>query len=545
MKKNKFAVFAASALAAVVAVSGCGGQNASVGGGTTGVQLSGVNEFPIVEKPMTLRIFSAKPTGLEDISTNEFTKWYDEKTGVTTEWEVANGDLRQAMNLKLASGDYADVWFNIGLSRSEQTAYYNQGVIIDMSDLVDKHGFYIKEMFQEIPEDEKEFRHTDNMLLGLPRAIRDYMNYAGNVMWVYEPWLEALNLEIPTTTEEFYEMLKAFKEKDPNGNGIADEIPLAGRKDRGQNTSVDGFILNAFNFSSRFGVYDKDGTATFAPIEDGYREGVRYMRRLYSEGLLHADNFIMDRSRIMALSENETPILGTVPSAHQGYFCLTTSPKKRAKDYVAIPPLKGPGGVRQTVAPTGWNRGQSFYNITTSCKNPELAIKWVDWLYSQEGYLKASSPGNVRLAKEGELGLDGTQAILAADPDKSAGSGTVQNTCWGDFGPGYASIDMFVKRCYNVETNRETAARRYDAYLKYKECAVETGITDFPLAPEKAEEFQELRTNITSAIDTGLASFIIGEKSIDSDWDSYVQNFYAIGLERYLELYQEYLDNVK
>ena len=58
-------------------------------------------------------------------------------------------------------------------------------------------------------------------------AAKDPCQYQPDEMYVYRPWLDKLGLDIPETTEEFYQMLKAFKEQDPNGNGVADEIPFS------------------------------------------------------------------------------------------------------------------------------------------------------------------------------------------------------------------------------------------------------------------------------------------------------------------------------
>jgi len=525
-----------------VLVTGCGGPGKSLQTNAS-VPVSGVNEFPITEEEITLEIFMGKPNTIEDLFTNEFTKWYEEKTNVKIEWSFVNGDTRQAINLRLASNDYPDIFRGFSFARSEQVAYYAQDVFIDMTDLVDKHGHYIKEMFQKDPQIEKNVRHTDNKILGLPDAAFDFTGCYYNVMWVYKPWLDKLNLKVPETTEEFYHMLKAFKERDPNGNGIPDEIPLAARNSRGGTIGLDNFLMNAFNFSNDYGVYNKEGIATFAPIEDDFKEGLKYIRRLYQEGLIHPESFIMDRARISALAENDVPILGAAPGKWTTQFTTAGAPSGRSNEFVAIPPLLGPGGVRQTIS-TGNERdtGLSAFNITSQCENPEVAIKWVDWFYSQDAYLKAVAADGFRPAKEGELGLDGEQALFAVDPvESTAAFGALQNRNWGEFSISYRTVEDSIKTAYytNDKIRLENA---YQAYQMYKPYAKNIAIGDFPMSPEVSAEYLELRSNIKSAIDSGMVAFIIGEKSIEDDWDAYVQNFYNIGLERYVEIYQNYLD---
>ncbi|MBQ2613951.1 MAG: extracellular solute-binding protein [Clostridia bacterium] len=544
MKKNWKRICAGVMVAAMaVTFVACGGGNNGESKGS--VAVSGVNEFPIVQEPTTLSIFCAKPYSVSDIETNDFTKWYEEKTGVKVQWDLINGDARQALNLKLASEDYSDVFYGFWLSRSEQAAYHNQGVLIDMTDLVDKHGYYIKEMFESNPYIEEHVRHTDNKVLGLPTLNMGFSNDTESKMWVYKPWLDKLNLKVPETTEEFYEMLKAFKTQDPNGNGKADEVPLAGRNARGLQTGIDNYLMSAFTTWGRYGIYNDNGTVKFAPISEDAKEGIKYMHKLYEEGLIHPESFVMDRARVTALGENDVPILGAAPGKWTIQFTVGGSSTNRSNEFVAIPPLKGPKGVQQTTNSGDTDPGLSMFSITSTCENPEVAIKWADWFYSQEAYLKTKANEGTRLANEGETGFDGEQATLAIDPvDSSQVFGAVQNNRWLDFALGYLSLEDSIKTAnHTIDLPREkNAYEAYKMYAPYRKDGLV--LHDFPIPTEDTAEFLELRANILSAIDSGVVSFIIGEKSIEKDWDAYVQNFYNLGLERFIEIAQNYVDTL-
>ncbi|MGN1059528.1 MAG: extracellular solute-binding protein, partial [Clostridia bacterium] len=457
MKRACLAVVATAML-----LSACGGGGTATGGSKGSVAVSGVNEFPITEEPTTLRIFMEKPTNVENVETNDFTKWYEEKTNVKVQWDLISGDTRQAINLKLASDDYSDVWLGFSFAVSEQSAYYDQGAFIDISDLVDKHGYYIKEMFADDPKIEKALRHTDNLLLGLPNLIQDFSAQASNKMWIYKPWMDKLGLSIPTTTDEFYNVLKAFKEKDPNGNGQADEVPLAARNNRGGQIGLDMFLMNCFTDWGKYGLVNDNGKATFCAITEEAKEGIRYMRKLYQEGLIHPDSFVMYRARVTALAENEVPILGAATGMWTTQFTAAGS-SNRMNEYVAVPPLKSATGQPRTQGSRG-NYSLTFYSITSSCENPEVAIKWIDWFYSQEGYLKARAEAGTRQANEGELGLDGQQAVLAIDKIEGASAfDSVQNEKW-PFIPGYISRTDSIKTAYHTDD----ATRQKNAYAAYE-----------------------------------------------------------------------------
>ena len=187
-----------------------------------------------------------------------------------------------------------------------------------------------------------------------------------------------------------------------------------------------------------------------------------------------------------------------------------------------------------------------MFSITSTCENPEVAIKWADWFYSQDAYLTTKANEGTRLAKEGELGFDGEQAKFAIDKvDSNLVFGTVQNNRWLDFALGYQSLEDSIKTAnYTVDAAREkNSYEAYKMYAPYRKDGLV--IHDFTIPAEDTTEFLELRANILSAIDSGVVSFIIGEKSIEKDWDAYVQNFYNLGLERFIEIAQNYVDTLK
>ena len=523
-------------------LSACGEKMETMNKGT--VDVSAVNEFPIVKEPLTLTVFANKNANISDITTNEFTKWYEEKTGIKIEWELVTGDVRQAINLQIASEDYPDIFLGFDFARSEQAAYYNQDVFIDLTDLIEEHGYHIKKMFENDPSIEKNLRHTDNKILGLPSLDLSFLRTTPNKMWVYKPWIDKLGADIPQTTEEFYELLKRFKTEDPNGNGIADEVPLASRNSRGGQSGLDLYLMSSFLSWGTYGFsVDENGDAVFAPIQDEAKEGIRYIKKLYEEGLIHTESFVMDKARMTALSENEVPILGCAPGVTVETFTIPGSETGRYEEFVALPPLEGPNGVRQTMA-GGGDSGLTSFSITTSCENPEAAIKWIDWFYSEEAYLKSRAPEGFRLAKDGEIGYDGKPAKFAQD-QVAASSGAADNSKWGITAVCYWPQNNSISVADNTE-NKIQNENAYNAYLLYKPYERRGSVVvDFPVPDGVAEEYLELRSNIKAEIDSGFVSFIIGEKDIDKDWDVYVKRFYDLGLERYTEIVQNYLDSVK
>ena len=541
MKKCKtFTTVVACVLCLAMALSGCGGgqkTTKSVAG------LSGVNEFPIVEEPIVLSVFGDKNIYIESMEDNDFTRYYEDKTNVKIEWNIAAGEVRQALNLMFNSGAYCDIIMNLGFSKAEMLHYSDQGILTNLSPYIEEHGYYIKEMFEKNPVIPKELT-INGGIHGLPVIKDSYRYLYKNKMWVYKPWLEKLGIEIPQTTEEFYQMLKRFKEEDPNGNGIADEIPLVARG-VGRDFGIQNYLMCAFLPSDSGRLYvDEKGKVQYTAVQPEFREGLRYIKKLYDDGLLYADTFILDRTQIMSIGESETPILGAAPGMFAGMFTISNGNSPRYYEYVAIPPLEGPEGVRSAVKEKPLYTGN--FVVTTDCEYPDVAVKWIDWFYSREGkeLSQSDTTGTTkRPAREGELGYDGKQALYAIDKVENQATedtGTAQKRNWHNFGVWYSDFESSVNiKNYNdvLDPNREW----YNAYAAHDAYKVENFLGDLAISPEDIGEYSDILTALEE-VDVSFASFVIGELSLDDDWDDYINRLKGLGLERLLEIVQKAYD---
>ena len=537
MRTRKIAAIIAVVLCISMLFGGCAVRQSSTG--AENIKLTGVNEFPIVEEPVTMSAFAVKSAFVENFETNEFTKYYEEKTGVHIDWKVASGDAGQALNLMLASGDYDDILLSTAMNKASCLKYADEGILVDIKPAIKKYGYYIKEMFEKASEVEPGVT-IGNEIYGLPRYSGGFNSQYLDAMWVYKPWLEKLNIDMPQTTEEFYQMLKAFKEQDPNGNSIADEIPLAGRGVM-EDWGIRNYIMSAFLPTGGTGWYHEDGQVKIDSVQPEYREGLRYFKRLYDEGLLYADTFILDRTQITSIGESDVPILGCAPGMSRGMFTVANGQQERFFEFGVVPPLEGPNGVRSAV-----KKKDSFYtmfSVTSSCASPELAVKWVDWLYSREGSLMSNNGASetiYREAKEGELGYDGKQAKWARDlveVDDASKNAVTQNNAWKNFGPLFNSLeDSLCTIDYNSVLSMDNET--YKHYQSYSQYSVDNFLADPAVTAAEAGEYADIHLNIYNAITTWFTKFVTGEADIDKDWDKYLSELNSFGYERYIEILQ-------
>lgn len=351
-------------------------------------------EVKQVTMPKKLKIFSPLSEHLSKSgrsnNDNMAYQMIQEKTGTEIEWihPAVGSDYNEKFNLIIASKDLPDIlwrnWMNVpgGIQR-----YVDDGIIIKLNDLMNKQMPNYKKAVDEKPGVKKSLM-TENGDILIVAAIRkdpQLMVFRGPV--VRQDWLDKLNLKSPETMDELYQVLKAFKTQDPNGNGKADEWPVSGMSFMDGNFGI-GHLLWPFGIDWSF--YQVDGKVKFGPMEPEFTEAMTYINRLYAEGLLDPDYAVQDRNKLDGKFMNEqvgfeygmqpSKMSNAMESKNPSFKSLGTSHlrNKDGKPYVF--------DVEYTNYLVGFNSAA----ITTACKEPEGAAKWMDYLYSEEGYMIAN-----------------------------------------------------------------------------------------------------------------------------------------------------------
>ncbi len=162
----------------------------------------------------------------------------------------------------------------------------------------------LKKMFEEMPEVKELATTIDGEIYGLP-AVTPHNPASTTIPMMNQQWLDELGLEAPTTFDELYDVLKAFKEEDPNGNGSADEIPFDWGPDQGPYSAM--ALLGAYgNYAPHTDWFNtvKDGEHVYVPATEDYKELVQFLHSLYAEGLINQEVFTQDWSQFFSRSQN-------------------------------------------------------------------------------------------------------------------------------------------------------------------------------------------------------------------------------------------------
>ena len=308
----------------------------------------------------------------------------------------------------------------------------SQGLIIPLNEYFDTVSIGYQEAFEQLPGLREFITTPDGNIYSLPNVDGSLHVQYTNKLWINTVWLDTLGLDMPTTTEEFYQVLKAFKEMDANGNGDPnDEIPLSSVKS-GTGVQFDGFLMNPFILPPHpERMWGDNGKVIYSPIEEGYREGLAYLHRLYKEGLIYPESFTQDMKAQVNLNENgDVPVIGAFLALRPGYANdLSTLPNsKKWEQYQSLPPLKGPDG--EAIA--AWNPYAMYQtgiaSITKDCKYPEAAFRLIDYIATPEGTLRTAEgiEGNGwRKATADEKGMDGRPAVFTQITE-----GKIENSGW-------------------------------------------------------------------------------------------------------------------
>jgi putative aldouronate transport system substrate-binding protein len=501
--------------------------------------------FPLTTEKVTLRVAIPANASVEDFNTNTFTQWYEQQTNVHIEWIILPSDEALAkLNLMLSSGDYPDVIMGFyDISPAQLQVYGQQGIFVPLNDLIERAGPNIKKAFELYPEARDVSTASDGNIYALTEINDCFHCSMSQKLWIYKPWLDQLGLEMPETTEEFYQVLKAFKEQDPNGNGQADELPITTNKiGNGWQNSYDSYFMNAFLLNPSSRLVLKDGTVAVTYNTPEWREGLRYLRRLAQDGLLDLNSFTQDGDQLRLLGESDPPIIGSLPwGVPSALGPIEDSEEAYVTKFVTVPPLEGPGGVRvqpnSPYAPFSVGR----FIITRAAKDPELALRWADGFYQQEVELNAYyGPKGVGWdwAQPGDVGINGKPALYRVLKTW----GNTQNDQWSQTNTSFRSSDWRLGQATDNQWEFETYLYRETAKLEpYKQDAA-MSVPPLYFSQEQAQESGQLEASLSKYVNEMLARFVSGDDDIETGWDAYLQTLEQIGLPRFLEIQQAAYD---
>lgn len=309
----------------------------------------------------------------EDYNTYPVAKLLEERTGYKVQYDTLPQDKPlDKLNLVIASGEQYDA-VTIGGGSNEKAIYADyarRGALLEISELIEKYGPNIK---ASISQESFEAMKVNGKLYGIPFKGVEFASYS---ILIRQDWLDKLGLKMPATVDEFTQVLRQFKEKDPGGNGDKN-IPLVmqGGAPFAEN------IVGAFGIP--FGWNDVSGSMVARVMDPAFKEYAAYMNSLYKDGLIDKE-FAINKDA----TAKEKFSSGKAGAMVVGWFDLPglldalTKNQPQAKA-VYVPALKGASGKAGLAMNAGFDR---ITFIPKSTKNPEDVIKWMNAKLEKETF---------------------------------------------------------------------------------------------------------------------------------------------------------------
>lgn len=549
LKKSLFLIMT---LLLVVVLAACGGNtngekdnndggNNNVTDNNDGNNNGGNNDadgdasFKVSDEELDLTFFAKHPVQQKNEGNdwNDILIWnkYKELTNVNVTWDLIDEEaIEEQRNLSLLDSKLPDAYFLAGFSMSDIVTYGEQGVFIELNDLIEEHAPNLTALMEEEPGIRKGITFPNGKIYSMPSIVDpDFLSVRLAARpWINTEHLEELGMEIPQTTDEFYEFLKGVKELAPAGENT---IPYGGTAiaELVQWLSGSFGVMNRGQVNTNFDADPEDPTKVrfYAATED-YKELLEYLHKLYSEGLI--DQQILDNDW-----SHFTGLAGEGSEAFSSYVFY--EPKdffgpEVGENWTHMTALEGPNGHKNynKVGPIVWDAAN--FIITSSNENPEETVKWMDNFYGAEGQ------EFYYMGVEGETYTkDGDNAKYVDELLNETGgpneAAIHQQLTW------IGAINGVLSHLYfpGGESNEPSMAAAADI-----EPFTPDEIWDrFTFDEEENDILSNKGTEVNKYVEEMRDKFIAGQESLDN-FDKYVETLEKMGLNDVVDAYQKAYD---
>lgn len=501
--------------------------------------------FPICDEPITVTVAGMHSTQVAGNWPDKYiVKAIEEKMGIKLECTDYMSDAWQSqLTLMLASDTLPDLLLSAGVSRSDANVWGSQGYFADILQYADLMPNFT-DMLAKKPSVAAYETAEDGAIYGLTRFKDSDLACVNDQCWINTRWLENVGKSMPQTMDELYDVLKAFKEQDANGNGDpTDEIPLSYNTNCGQRML---WVLRA-----GFGIYssatdyllqaDEQGNVYLAESTEAYKDYLKFLHKLYQEQLLDNTCFIQtDEEYNQKLATDKVglfahwsdslsaPLKSTDPADLKDweFFVGTTS---QYTDEIIFP--------LYTTVVSG---AHTLINAKT--KYAEAICRMLDYQYCDEGALfyKYGEEGKTFQFVEDEFG--NKIASLKGFYDENAMNETAYLYSI-QIPNGFADYQLnFAKQIISRASDSQlediinngqdgsyiTNAKVQQSLNRIKSQEV------FPLLVQTKEEMEAMSTrqsDITTFISTWRSNFVTGVTDIDAGWDEFISTMDRMGLK--------------
>lgn len=561
MKRKVVSLMLVSAMVAGM-LAGCGSDSGSSKGGSStetgsAAEASSSGETADDKSPITFEYFNAD--GKNGNWDNPVAKAITEATGVTLDvsYPVASqGDSKEDVALMIANDEYPDMIY----AKGSATDLYQAGALIDMTDLIEKYGPNIKKMYGAEMEKLKWSQDDPGIYQLSYAGVNQKTLTTGGSCQIQWAALKENDYKYPKTLDEYEKMIKSYLAAHPKTEDGLDMIGITmSASDWHWMITLGnpaGLIADASPDNGQW-IIDDEYNVHYKHVTDEEKEYFKWLCRMYNEGILDP-NFATqtDDDYIAKVASGRVVAITDAEWHYSQCEATLVADGKVDQTYVGLPVTLREDQVEKALLYQGTTVGWGI-GITKSCEDPVRAIKFLDYLCSDEGqilYHWGIEGENYFLDDNGQpYRTDEEVAKAQSDPDYAKNTGIDNYTGFPIYGTGSYSEDGFP---YTPTTKESVIANYNTAEKEGCEAMGFEMLTDmfaqpeeFDLLPYSAlwayqqpQELAEKQTILDEIAWPGLVKCVTGtEDEFDGNWESMVQELTDNGLADAEEAMTEFL----
>lgn len=495
----------------------------------------------IVDDEITVKVLYQRNTRHGDFNNYWFIDYVAEKTGIRLEFElVETAAWNERVSIAFATDDYPDVFMN-GMTTTIINKYAEEGYLVNLEPLIKKYAPFTVSEYNKYPELVKEVYAADGGIYYMPSinaSPRDLVTTYPS--WINAQWLKNLNLEMPTTLDELYTVLKAIKTQDANLDGDPNnEIPVV---------SSNGGKFSTLVISSLGYVDNRNAIAddryVYVPTTETYKAYLKWMNRFYSEGLLDNEYFTSSGENLRA--KESTGLAAMIDMTPYEVLAATY------EEFKGLSPLTSDlNQTKMWPAQSACRLSWGTCVVTDKCQYPEAIVRLIDWFYTVDGS-RAVRAGCEYGTWKDEQGVEyGWEIVTPAD--QTADGHLIAKLHMGDYSS-YWACRLGEIGPTNLPFNSTDAVNdiiiagdKMNLWL-YNQ-VMDSGVVaarTFSLPQLSFTDDESTRKSVyldlTNYVDNMESKFIKGALDIDANWEDFQAQLQKYDVNGICEIYQAALD---
>ncbi|MDY4139662.1 MAG: extracellular solute-binding protein [Eubacteriales bacterium] len=467
---------------------------------------------------------------IDDLNFAEMPYYNDPNTGITAQTgvhanfnQVKGSDWSTKLNLMLAAGEYPDI-----IQRGEinlEMYGVDQEILLPLDEYIDQYMPNYKAMLDADPELARSLRSSDGKMYQIGWIIPQNICLNSH-LFINKTWLDNLGLEVPTTIEEYEQVLIAFRDGDADGDGDpSNEIPLGAT----WNSSVSSlkFYLSSWGipFNLKY-VGINDDNKVYSWLQDErLREAMETLSRWYQEGLIDVEAVTQDENAFEAKLNTGTygsfwrwrmTAMGTDEAVYSQYVCM-------------LPPTVE--GVQAQL----WRYLESptfGAALTVGCKDIEAACRWMDAQFEWENMVNGYNDMKGEFWFVNDDGM--TELLPMSDGTRSVPGQSSYYYCPGDL-----YFSKFVMPSHRIE--KTTYCQEYEVagvVEKNSQDILQKLVTK---TVDESAQIDLLYAELSKYAGETLTGFVV-KGVTDEGWDTYIKTLDSLRIDEYIGIYQAAYD---